>query len=50
MRGKASWFAFLPDGEIVEVVATGGIDDFEIDGGVEKGCVPQVRGKHGSAC
>jgi len=37
----------LPGGEIVEVVAGGGIGDFEVDGGVEKGCVPQVRGKHG---
>ena len=37
----------MPDGKIIEVVATGGIGDFEIDGGVEKGCVPQVRGKHG---
>jgi hypothetical protein len=36
----------LPDGKIIEVVATGGIGDFEVDGGVEKGCVPQVSGQH----
>ena len=36
----------MPDGKIVEVVATGGIGDFEVDGGVEKGCVPQVSGQH----
>jgi len=37
----------LPEGEIIEGVAAGGIGDFEIDRGVEVGCVPQVRGKHG---
>ena len=36
----------MPDGKIIEIVATGGIDNFEVDGGVEKGCVTQVSGQH----
>jgi hypothetical protein len=37
----------LPERKIVEGVATGGIGDSEVDGGVEVGCMSKVSGKHG---
>jgi len=39
----------LPDGEIVELVATGGIGDFEIDHGVTVVAVTHIGGKHGQS-
>jgi hypothetical protein len=39
----------LPDGEIVELVATGGIGDFEIDHCVTVVAVTHIGGKHGQS-
>ena len=39
----------MPDGEIVELVATGGIGDFEIDHGVTVVAVTHIGGKHGQS-
>ena len=39
----------MPDGEIVEALAAGGISDFEIDHGVAVVAVPHIGGKHGES-
>jgi hypothetical protein len=39
----------LPNGEIVEVLAAGGISDFEVDHGVAVVAVPHIGGKHGES-
>jgi hypothetical protein len=39
----------LPDGEIVEVLAAGGISDFEVDHGVAIVAVSHIGGKHGQS-
>ena len=39
----------MPDGEIVELVATGGIGDFEIDHCVTVVAVTHIGGKHGQS-
>jgi len=39
----------LPDGEVVEVFAAGGIGDFEVDHGVAVVAMPHIGGKHGQS-